>query len=53
VFAGTNLANKYFELLVIPNAEHGEDGKYGDRRREDFFFRNQLGVEPPPLSLSN
>lgn len=46
-------ANKYFELLVIPNAGHCEEGKYGNRRREDFFVRNLLGVEPPPLSLPN
>jgi dipeptidyl aminopeptidase/acylaminoacyl peptidase len=39
-------ADKDFDLLVIPNAEHGEDGSYGNRRREDFFVRSLLGVEP-------
>ncbi len=39
-------ADKDFELLVIPNADHGQDGPYGNRRRQDFFVRNLLGVEP-------
>jgi dipeptidyl aminopeptidase/acylaminoacyl peptidase len=39
-------ANKDFDLLVIPNADHGQDGAYGTRRRQDFLVRNLLGVEP-------
>ena len=39
-------ADKDFELLVIPDADHGQDGAYGNRRRQDFFVRNLLGVEP-------
>ena len=39
-------ADKDFDLLVIPNADHGQDGAYGDRRRKDFFVRHLLGVEP-------
>ena len=39
-------ADKDFELLVIPNAGHGQDGPYGVRRRQDFFVRHLLGVEP-------
>ncbi len=39
-------ADKDFDLLVIPGADHGQDGAYGNRRREDFFVRNLLGVEP-------
>ena len=39
-------ADKDFDLLVIPNADHGQDGSYGDRRRKDFFVRHLLGVEP-------
>jgi dipeptidyl aminopeptidase/acylaminoacyl peptidase len=39
-------ADKDFDLLVIPNADHGQDGEYGDRRRKDFFVRHLLGVEP-------
>jgi dipeptidyl-peptidase 4 len=39
-------ADKDFDLLVIPNADHGQDGAYGIRRRQDFLVRNLLGVEP-------
>ena len=39
-------ADKDFELLVIPNAGHGQDGPYGVWRRQDFFVRHLLGVEP-------
>jgi dipeptidyl aminopeptidase/acylaminoacyl peptidase len=40
-------ANKTFDLLVIPNANHGNGGAYGDRMRFDFFVHHLLGVEPP------
>jgi len=40
-------ANKDFDLLVIPGAGHGSGGAYGTRRRNDFFVRHLLGVEPP------
>jgi dipeptidyl aminopeptidase/acylaminoacyl peptidase len=39
-------ANKDFDLLVIPGGGHGIGGPYGQRRLEDFFVRNLLGVEP-------
>ncbi len=39
-------ANKDFDFLVIPNVDHGQDGSYGNRRREDFLVRNILHVEP-------
>jgi dipeptidyl aminopeptidase/acylaminoacyl peptidase len=40
-------ANKDFDLLVIPGADHGAaETPYGNRRRMDFFVRNLLGVEP-------
>jgi dipeptidyl aminopeptidase/acylaminoacyl peptidase len=40
-------ADKDFDLVVIPGAGHGSaEGKYGTRRRADFFVRNLLGVEP-------
>jgi len=42
-------ADKDFDLLVIPNADHGQDGAYGRRRRQDFLVRNLLGVEPRHL----
>jgi len=40
-------AGKDFDLLVVPNADHGLGGAYGGRRLKDFFVRHLLGVEPP------
>ena len=40
-------ANKTFDLLVIPGGGHGAGGAYGERKRNDFFVHNLLGVEPP------
>jgi len=45
-------ANKKFDLLVVPGAEHnagrgGDTGPYGERLRFDFFVQNLLGVLPP------
>ena len=40
-------ANKRFDLLVIPGANHGPGGAYGERLRNDFFVHHLLGVEPP------
>ncbi len=45
-------ANKMFDLLVIPGGSHGagrssEVPEYGERKRNDFFVHNLLGVEPP------
>jgi len=40
-------ANKDFDLLVIPGANHGSaETPYGKRRRADYFVRNLLGKEP-------
>lgn len=40
-------ANKDFELVVIPGGGHGSgSGPYGTRRRNDFFVRNLLDVDP-------
>jgi Prolyl oligopeptidase family/Dipeptidyl peptidase IV (DPP IV) N-terminal region len=39
-------ADKDFDFLVIPNTDHGQDGVYGCRRREDFLVRNLLHIEP-------
>jgi dipeptidyl aminopeptidase/acylaminoacyl peptidase len=41
------LANKDFDLLVIPNGGHTNGGAYGDRRRYDFFVRHLQGRTPP------
>jgi dipeptidyl aminopeptidase/acylaminoacyl peptidase len=47
-------ADKDFDLLVVPGAGHGiAESTYGNRRRQDFFVRHLLGVEPrsqPTLS---
>jgi dipeptidyl aminopeptidase/acylaminoacyl peptidase len=40
-------ADKDFDLLVVPGADHGAGGEpYGTRRTRDFFVRHLLGVEP-------
>ena len=45
-------ADKDFELLVVPNANHGMGGAYGQRRMRDFFVRHLLGTEPASSSAS-
>jgi dipeptidyl aminopeptidase/acylaminoacyl peptidase len=40
-------ANKVFDLLIMPGAKHTPGGEYGIRKRNDFFVRHLLGVEPP------
>ena len=40
-------ADKDFELLILPGRDHGAgESTYAARRRQDFFVRNLLGVEP-------
>lgn len=50
-------ANKNFDFLMIPGAEHnagrgGEYGDYGERKRFDFFVRHLLGQNPPEWSAT-
>jgi len=41
-------ANKDFDLLLIPNANHGAFTlPYFTRKKWDYFVRNLLGAEPP------
>jgi dienelactone hydrolase len=40
-------ANKTFDLLYVPGANHGSGGTYGERKRFDFFVHHLMGVEPP------
>ena len=41
-------ANKDFDLLLLPNRQHGYAAEpYMIRRRWDYFVRNLLGAEPP------
>ena len=42
------LAEKNFELVALPNANHTGGGAYGDHKRFDFFVRHLRGLEPPP-----
>jgi dipeptidyl-peptidase-4 len=41
-------ANKDFDLLLLPNRDHGfANEPYMIRRRWDYFVKNLLGAEPP------
>ncbi|MBC7350553.1 MAG: DPP IV N-terminal domain-containing protein [Candidatus Aminicenantes bacterium] len=44
-------AGKDFELLVVPGANHGSGGAFGERKRNDFFVRHLLGVQPPDWNV--
>lgn len=40
-------ADKDFDLLIVPGSDHGAGERpYAKRRRQDFFVRHLLGVEP-------
>lgn len=40
-------ADKDFDLLIVPGADHGAgESLYAARRRMDFFVKNLLGTEP-------
>ena len=46
-------ANKNFDLLVVPGANHGAArgdryAAYGAHKQYDFFVRHLLGLNPPP-----
>jgi hypothetical protein len=45
-------ADKDFDLVVVPGANHGMGGAYGQRRLRDFFVRNLMGAEPKPSSIA-
>lgn len=41
-------ANKDFDLMIVPNTNHGSAGSlYFQRRRWDYFVKHLMGVEPP------
>jgi dipeptidyl aminopeptidase/acylaminoacyl peptidase len=40
-------AGKTFELVVVPGANHGAGGPFSTRKRNDWFVKNLLGLEPP------
>jgi hypothetical protein len=42
------LANRDFDLLIVPNANHHlGNNRYVIRKRWEYFVRNLLGVNPP------
>lgn len=43
-------ADKDFDFLMVPGAGHGSGGAFGARKRNDYFVRHLLGVEPPAWS---
>ena len=40
-------ANKTFELVVVPGANHGAGGAFSTRKRNDWFVKHLLGLDPP------
>ena len=40
-------SNKEFEFLVLTGMNHTSGGKYGERRRKDFFVKNLIGSPIP------
>jgi dipeptidyl aminopeptidase/acylaminoacyl peptidase len=39
-------AGKEFDLLVVPGADHGMGGPYGQQKMTNFFLRNLRGKDP-------
>jgi len=48
-------ANKDFDLLIVPNADHSllHHNAYWVRRRWDFFVRHLMGETPPPYRIAD
>jgi dipeptidyl aminopeptidase/acylaminoacyl peptidase len=40
-------AGKTFELVVVPGANHGAGGAFTTRKRNDWFVKQLLGLDPP------
>jgi dipeptidyl aminopeptidase/acylaminoacyl peptidase len=40
-------AGKTFELVVVPGANHGAGGAFSTRKRNDWFVKQLLGLDPP------
>ncbi len=43
-------AGKDFDLLVVPNANHGNGGAYGQRKMNDFFVRHLMNGSDSPAN---
>jgi len=51
-------ASKDFELVVVPGANHGAASPITTRKRNDWFVKNLLGLDPPnwnelPVNATN
>jgi len=46
-------AEKEFELVVLPGMKHTGGGKYGERKRRDFFVKHLIGFDPPDWNRKN
>ncbi|WP_421918910.1 prolyl oligopeptidase family serine peptidase [Marinifilum sp.] len=40
-------AGKEFEFVILPGVGHTLGGKFGERKRRDFFIKHLMGIEPP------
>ena len=40
-------AGKDFDFIMVPGADHTSGGAFGARKRNDYFVRHLLGVDPP------
>ena len=40
-------SNKEFELVFLTNQAHTAGGRFGERKRRDFFVKHLLGADPP------
>ena len=38
---------KEFDFVLLPGAGHTDGGRFGDRKRTDFFVKHLLQMEPP------
>ena len=47
VVAALQKAGKDFDLVIVPGAHHSMGEVFGEHKRNDFFVRHLLGVEPP------
>jgi len=45
-------AEKDFDYLFVPGMLHSSGGKYGERRRMDYFVQHLLGIQPPDRNQS-
>ena len=45
--------DKEFDLVMLPGERHTMGGKYGKRKRRDFFVKHILNIEPPQWNDKN